>query len=56
MFGISDPSIWIVYLLSILCVIGSIVFGIVTWNKKDKEELDNEKTLNKGNKIINTKQ
>ena len=56
MFGISDPSIWIVYLLSILCVIGSIVFGILTWNKKDKEELDNEKSSSKGNEIINTKQ
>ena len=56
MFGISDPSIWIVYLLSILCVIGSIVFGILTWNKKDKEELDNESKSSKDNKIINTKQ
>ncbi|MBP5368255.1 MAG: hypothetical protein J6Z01_07380 [Bacteroidales bacterium] len=53
MFGISDASIWIVYLLSILCVIGSIVFGILTWNKKDEEEKDNN-IINKNN--INTKQ
>ena len=53
MFGISDASIWIVYLLSILCVIGSIVFGILSWNKKDEEEKDNN-IINKNN--INTKQ
>ena len=52
MFGISDPSIWIVYLLSVLCVIGSIVFGIKTWNKKDEDEKDG----NKNNNIINPKQ
>ncbi|MBR4440954.1 MAG: hypothetical protein IKS00_05330 [Bacteroidales bacterium] len=46
MFGISDPAIWLVYLLSILCVIGSVVFGVLTWNKKDKEEntSENKKT------------
>jgi len=49
MFGISDPSIWIVYLLSVLCVIGSIVFGIKTWNKKDED--DNEDDNNKNNNI-----
>ncbi len=42
MFGISDPAIWLVYLLSILCVIGSVVFGVLTWNKKDKEENNSE--------------
>lgn len=42
MFGISDPAIWIVYLLSILCVIGSVVFGVLTWNKKDEEEINSE--------------
>ena len=52
MFGISDPSIWIVYLLSILCVIGSVVFGIITWNKKD----DDEKQENKDNSNNKSKQ
>ncbi|MBP5503954.1 MAG: hypothetical protein IKR94_03810 [Bacteroidales bacterium] len=51
MFGISDPSIWIVYLLSVLCVIGSVVFGVITWNKKDKEDQEDNKKSN-----INTKQ
>lgn len=41
MFGISDPGIWIVYLLSILCVIGSIIFGIKYWNKEDEADNDN---------------
>ncbi len=40
MFGISDPGIWIVYLLSFLCVIWSVYFGIKNWNKDD--EADNE--------------
>ena len=38
MFGISDPGIWIVYQLSILCVIGSIIFGIKYWNKEDEAD------------------
>lgn len=38
MFGISDPAIWLVYLLSILCTIGSIIFGIIYWNKEDKND------------------
>ncbi len=38
MFGISDPAIWLVYLLSILCTIGSIVFGIIYWNKEDEND------------------
>ncbi|HOI26022.1 MAG TPA: hypothetical protein PLN63_00880 [Paludibacteraceae bacterium] len=38
MFGISDPGIWLVYLLSILCVAGSIVFGIKYWNKEDDKD------------------
>lgn len=41
MFGISDPGIWIVYLLSILCTIGSIIFGIKYWNKEDDADKDN---------------
>lgn len=33
MFGISDPGIYMAYLLVFLCVIFAIVFGIVNWNK-----------------------
>ncbi len=39
MFGIEDPGIWSVYLLSVLCVVGSIIFGVKYWNKED----DNDK-------------
>lgn len=38
MFGIADPGIWIVYLLSILCVISSVIFGVVYWNKEDEND------------------
>lgn len=42
MFGISDPGIWIVYLLSILCTVGSIIFGIIYWNKEDENDTKEE--------------
>ncbi|MCQ2973508.1 MAG: hypothetical protein MJ211_01710 [Bacteroidales bacterium] len=51
MFGISDPSIWIVYLLSILCVIGSVIFGIITWNKTDEDENNTNKQEDPNKKI-----
>ncbi len=35
MFGIEDPGIWIVYLMSILCVAFSIWYGIRYWNRED---------------------
>lgn len=38
MFGIDDPGIWSVYLLSIACTIGSIIFGIKYWNKEDEKD------------------
>ena len=37
MFGIPDPQIWIVYLLSVLCVVFSAWFGIKYWNEEDEE-------------------
>lgn len=33
MFGLSDSAIWLAYLLNILSVILTIVYGIVNWNK-----------------------
>ena len=38
MFGIEDPGIWLAYLLIIGCVVFSIWYGIVNWNKEDKED------------------
>ena len=37
MFGIPDPNIWIVYLLSIACVLFAAWFGIKYWNEEDDE-------------------
>jgi TRAP-type C4-dicarboxylate transport system permease small subunit len=37
MFGIPDPNIWIVYILSIVCVLFSAWFGIRYWNEEDDE-------------------
>lgn len=42
MFGISDPGIYLAYLLVFLCVIFAVIFGIVNWNKggdTNEEEL-----------------
>ena len=36
MFGISDPGIWLAYLLALVCLY-SIWFGITHWNKDDEE-------------------
>ena len=33
MFGISDPGIWLAYLLALVCLFYSIWFGITHWNK-----------------------
>jgi len=35
MFGISDPGIWLAYLLALVCLFYSIWFGITHWNKDD---------------------
>ncbi len=35
MFGISDPGIWSCYLLSIICTVFSVVYGIIKWNSED---------------------
>jgi len=45
MFGINDPWIFLVYLLTILSTIGCVVYGIINWNKgkeHEKEEITEE--------------
>lgn len=42
MFGIDDPAIWGVYLLSFACVAGSIIFGVKYWNKEDENDNINQ--------------
>ena len=36
MFGIEDPGIWIAYLMSFLCIVFSVWYGVTNWNKEDK--------------------
>ncbi len=38
MFGIEDPGIWLAYLLAFGCLIFSIIYGIVYWDKDKKNE------------------
>ncbi len=41
--GISDPSIWLVYLLCILSALFSLIYGLVNWNKGDEEVYPEDK-------------
>jgi len=34
MFGISDPQIWISYVLAIVFALACIVYGILNWNNE----------------------
>ncbi len=36
MFGISDPGIWLAYLLEILCLVFGAWYGIKYWNQNDE--------------------
>lgn len=38
MFGIPDPSIWMAYLFVVGGTLLCIVYGVVNWNKSDKED------------------
>lgn len=38
MFGIEDPGIWLAYLLAFACLVFSVIYGIVNWNKDDEKE------------------
>lgn len=42
MFGIDDPGIWLAYLLAFVCLIFSVGYGIVYWDKDSKSENDKE--------------
>lgn len=42
MFGITDPGIYMAYLMVFLCLIFAVVFGIVNWNKG---KLTDEETI-----------
>ncbi len=36
MFGIQDPTIWLAYLLCILCTVFCILYGLFNWNKGEE--------------------
>lgn len=46
MFGISDPGIWLAYLLALVCLFYSIWFGITHWNKDDEESTNHNSRKN----------
>lgn len=43
MFGIEDPGIWLAYLLAFICLLYSIWFGIIHWNKDDEDSTNLKK-------------
>ncbi|WP_324292434.1 symporter small accessory protein [uncultured Methanolobus sp.] len=38
MLGITDPQIWIAYILCFVSAIGCIVYGLIHWNDDEEEE------------------
>ncbi len=43
MFGISDPGIWLAYLLEILCLVFGAWYGIKYWNQDDETSSSQQK-------------
>ena len=39
MFGISDPGVWLAYLLCILSTVFAVIYSAVNWNKGDEAVL-----------------
>lgn len=44
MFGISDPGIWLAYLLELLCLVFAVWYGIKYWNQDDGDESSQQTT------------
>ena len=42
MFGISDPGIWLAYLLEVLCLLFAAWYGIRFWNQDDEKDSGKE--------------
>lgn len=38
MFGISDPGVWMTYVICISALIGCIVYGDLNWNKDSDDD------------------
>ncbi|WP_332449826.1 symporter small accessory protein [Methanoculleus sp.] len=40
MFGITDPAIWVGYLLALAFALACVVYGLLNWNGETGEERD----------------
>ncbi len=40
MFGITDPSIWVGYLLALVFTLACLVYGLLNWNNGVEEQRD----------------
>lgn len=38
MFGISDPWVWMTYVICIAALLFSVVYGILRWNKDSDDD------------------
>ena len=38
MFGISDPGVWMTYIICIAALIGCSVYGYLNWNKDSDDD------------------
>lgn len=43
MFGITDPGIWLAYVLEVLCLLVGAYYGIRYWNKDDSASSNQQK-------------
>lgn len=55
MFGISDPGIWLAYLLEVLCLLFAAWYGIRYWNQDDETHSDKDSTKSNSSRIHNKK-
>ncbi len=38
MFGISDPGVWMTYVICIISFIGCVIYGYLYWNKDSDDD------------------
>ena len=43
LFGISDPQIWLAYVLCFLAALLCVGYGVIYWNKGEIESTDEDK-------------
>ena len=52
MFGLDHPSVWLGYLLTLLCVLFCVVYVILNWNKGDEPVYPEDKQWVSGEKGV----